>query len=82
METTSDTKTELTANFRCLNLVLVRGVKDPIKQQTIGRKVATVTLSDANVWGTLGENQLPNIEGLEQQRAICIFGQNEVLVSI
>ncbi len=51
METSSGAKTEVTANFRCLNLVLVRGVKE--FKQVVGRKVATVTFSDAHVWGSI-----------------------------
>ena len=64
METSSGTKTEVTANFRCLNLVLVRGVKD-FKQVVQGRKVATVTLSDAHVWGSLGMEYFYNIGWFE-----------------
>ncbi|XP_022090239.1 vacuolar protein sorting-associated protein 13D-like isoform X2 [Acanthaster planci] len=49
----SSTKTEVTADFHRLNVVLVRGETDQQKH-VIGRKVATATVSAAHVWATLG----------------------------
>ncbi|XP_038078266.1 vacuolar protein sorting-associated protein 13D-like isoform X2 [Patiria miniata] len=53
LERISGTKTEVTADFHRLNVVLVRGETDQQKH-VIGRKVATATVTAAHVWTTLG----------------------------
>ncbi|XP_033641822.1 vacuolar protein sorting-associated protein 13D-like isoform X2 [Asterias rubens] len=53
LESISSTKTEVTADFHRLNVVLVRGETDQNKH-VIGRKVATATVTAAHVWATLG----------------------------
>eukprot|EP00057_Strongylocentrotus_purpuratus_P014712 XP_011669186.1 PREDICTED: vacuolar protein sorting-associated protein 13D [Strongylocentrotus purpuratus] len=45
------TRTEISADFRCLNIVMVRGI---MGTKVRGQKVATATVSEAHVHATLG----------------------------